>query len=411
MSLIHTLTDVILTKRAINRIKSKLSEMGENPELMVLHEQDICGIIHSISIRAKFKFLNNCDRFHKENGIQLCFALITRFNDSSNVVQESIVLLILKYLYLDEKRGMFTTANAIQNSICKTQLSQIERICELHGENEDIFQLSQVLLNAVSRAKENQCLQLLEYMEHSILFDVHLHIFRRLRPPPRGIEEMFSRNLDELEILVQETMAHSSKLAVLKRGMSVLMKLIHTRNLFSRDSSAQVHESIVDTVSKLLVLAIECEDFDTQLIAFSIITRSSDDFFASNVEVACSVLSFLTQSDSNLHFLAIIALSMCCNHEDCIRELEIKGLKSFLHDSLYRNNYAGSKTTLPLNLKLLYTKQELVQEGLVGTPTYAVNTTERKIINSELEPTIFMRSVPEYGTVNNIFEQGETGLF
>jgi hypothetical protein len=410
MPLFQIVADVILTKRAISRIKLKLSEIDENLDSTAFHEQDICNIIHSISIRAKFKLFNNCNRFHKENGIQMCFQLINSFNDTSNAIQESIIMLILKYLYFDEKRGIYTTANAIQSSISNLQRCPFGRICELHEEHEDIFQLSQEILNAVARAKEKQCLQLFEYIENTILFDVRLHIFRRLLPPPRGIDDLVVTERDELEILVQEMMNHSSTLAVMKTGMAVLIKLILKRKLFDRQSFIQVHESLINDISKLLVLAIECEDYDTQLVAFSIVTRSSDIVFAANVEVACAIFSFLIQPYSTLHFLAINALSMCCHHEKCVRELEFKGLRSFLYHSLYREDDIRPKKFLPLNLKMLYTRQELVQEGIVGTPTYRANAKENESIDSDPEPFI-LKPIPEYGTVDKIFEQGEPGLF
>ena len=95
----------------------------------------------------------------------MCLNAITTFNDVSDELQESVVLLILLYLHHDEKRGMYTTANAIQSSISVMIKSPFEKICELHGDNEDIFHWTQELLHLVSRAKEKQCLQLFEYIE------------------------------------------------------------------------------------------------------------------------------------------------------------------------------------------------------------------------------------------------------
>jgi hypothetical protein len=409
MILFQSLKDVILTERAILRINAKLSEVGENPDSIVRYERDICNVIDSISIRSKFKVFNNCDQFRKANGIHMCLNAITTFNDVSDELQESVVLLILRYLHHDEKRGMYTTANAIQSSISVMIKSPFEKICELHGDNEDIFHWTQELLHLVSRAKEKQCLQLFEYIEKAILFDVQLPIFRRLIPPPRDIDDSSSPKRDELEILIQETRNHSSNSEIMRRGMSVLIKLIQKRNLFTSDSTTPVDESLVDDISMLLISTLECGDYDTQLKAFSLITRSSNHLFAANTEVACAILSFLIQPNSNLHFLAIFALSMCCSHDHCVRALELKGLKSFLYKSLYSENDDGPKVIIPLNLKLLYTREELLRGLVVDTSPYSANMTENTSFRSDLEPTM-MKSIPEYGTVDNIFEQGEPGL-
>lgn len=407
MILFQTLKDVILTERAILRINAKLSEVGENPDSIVLHERDIYNMIHSISIRSKFKFFNNCDQFHKANGIHMCLNAITTFNNANDELQESVVLLILRYLHHDKKRNMYTTANAVQSSV--SSMSLFEKICELHGENEDIFHWTQELLHLVSRAKEKQCLQMFEYIEKAILFDVNLPIFRRLIPLPRGVDDLSFQKRDELEILIQETRNHSSNSEIMRRGMSVLIKLIQKRNLFTKDSTTPIDESLVDDISKLLISTLECGDYDTQLTGFYLITRSSPYVFAANIDVSCAILSYLIQPNSNLRFLAILALSMCCSHDHCVRALELKGLKSFLHKSLYTEIDVEPKVIIPLNLKLLYTREELL-EGLVEEISpYSANMTENKSFDFDSEP-IIIKTTPQYGTVDNIFEQGEPGL-
>lgn len=404
--LFNSILDFIFIERAIRRLNCEVERIETRIDPIDRCEQDIWVIIRSILFRSRLPIFYDGIPFHKANGVHTCMNLIATFIGDSEIVT-SIVNLIILHLALDIKTEAFSTVNTIDIICPDLSQSSLGKLQSIYHDDAEIWHLTQEMMELISKSKQKRTLLLLEDISKATSLNVPLESYMKLVSCSWDNGRLIKSNQDDLQILVREAKAHSSNLDIMEKALVIIIDVIYKRNLFQRIDITEVDTTTLGRLKSLLVNAIEFGNENARIAAFRIIISSSISIFASDVDVASAVLSFLYKPKSNLHYLALFALSMSCDDKTCVRALELKGLKAYLYNLLYTQSELPSEWKVPYQLRLLYNKNELIQ----GDNTAFSSSLQDVVQTSNCLPRLERKHKPEYGTVRDLFERGEPGLF